>query len=150
MRLSDDDLARFIGYSARQVRRFAGHVLGEPLLSFARRLRLERAAGRLRAEAVSIKETGKNEGYETLAAFSESFFAWFGSPPSEFRVLNSSKGPLLPGYLLSVGRADEIPNHVQLLTRDEASVCLMYAGPILLGRRLPDGAAALALFHSAH
>ncbi len=32
----DEDLARAIGYSASQVRRFAGHVLGEPLASFAR------------------------------------------------------------------------------------------------------------------
>src|SRR5665213_1332120 len=87
---SVEDHARSIGYSASQVRRFAVQVLGEPLASFTRRLRLERAAGRVCAEAASINVIATDAGYATCAAFSKSFFAWFGSAPSEFRVVNSA------------------------------------------------------------
>src|SRR5471030_1643771 len=45
--LSEEALANRVGYSLVHVRRIFQAAMGEPLVTFIRRLRLERAAGRL-------------------------------------------------------------------------------------------------------
>jgi len=137
--LGEPEIATSIGYSASQCRRFAEHVLGEPISGFGRRLRLERAAGQLSVGGESISQIGVNAGYATAAAFSTAFLEWFGSTPSEFRALNSSVDCLLPGYLLSETGDEQLPNSVEVRLADCSPVCFMYDGPVLLGRRLPSG-----------
>lgn len=133
------EIARAIGYSGSQVRRFANEVLGEPLASFAKRLRLERAAGRLCSEAVPVAEIGSDAGYATGTAFSRAFRVWFGSTPSEYRALNSLSVCLLPGFLISLFSEEDLPNTVCIRLGDGSAICFMYDGPVLLGRRLPSG-----------
>ncbi|MHB8637573.1 MAG: helix-turn-helix domain-containing protein [Fimbriimonadaceae bacterium] len=141
--LGETELAAAVGYSVSQCRRFAEQVMGEPLGGFGQRLRLERAAGHLSVEKVPVAEVGAGAGYSTPATFARAFVEWFGSTPSEFRALNSSAACLFPGYLISEYREAQIPNSVAVRLGDGSSVCFMYDGPVLLGRRLPNGAIVL-------
>jgi AraC family transcriptional regulator len=80
-------LAAVAGFSVPHFHRvFTAHV-GESAISYVRRLRLERAARKLRMGAVDITEVALAAGYDTHAAFSKAFKQQFGLSPSEFRQL---------------------------------------------------------------
>jgi AraC family transcriptional regulator len=80
-------LAAVAGFSIPHFHRvFTAHV-GESAISYVRRLRLERAARKLRMGAVDITEVALAAGYDSHAAFSKAFKQQFGLSPSEFRQL---------------------------------------------------------------
>ena len=86
--LNRETLAEVAGFSVPHFHRvFTAHV-GESAISYVRRLRLERAARKLRMGAVDITEVALAAGYDTHAAFSKAFKQQFGLSPSEFRQLN--------------------------------------------------------------
>jgi AraC family transcriptional regulator len=86
--LNRETLADIAGFSVPHFHRiFRAHV-GESAISYVRRLRLERAARKLRMGAVDITEVALAAGYDTHAAFSKAFKQQFGLSPSEFRQLN--------------------------------------------------------------
>jgi AraC family transcriptional regulator len=86
--LDRETLADVAGFSVPHFHRvFTAHV-GESAISYVRRLRLERAARKLRMGAVDITEVALAAGYDSHAAFSKAFKQHFGLSPSEFRQLN--------------------------------------------------------------
>jgi AraC family transcriptional regulator len=85
--LDRETLAAVAGFSIPHFHRvFTAHV-GESAISYIRRLRLERAARKLRMGAVDITEVALAAGYVSHAAFSKAFKQQFGLSPSEFRQL---------------------------------------------------------------
>jgi AraC family transcriptional regulator len=85
--LDRETLAAVAGFSVPHFHRvFTAHV-GESAVSHVRRLRLERAARKLRMGAVDITEVALAAGYDSHAAFSKAFKQQFGLSPSEFRQL---------------------------------------------------------------
>jgi AraC family transcriptional regulator len=85
--LDRERLAAVAGFSIPHFHRvFTAHV-GESAISYVRRLRLERAARKLRMGAVDITEVALAAGYDTHAAFSKAFKQQFGLSPSDFRQL---------------------------------------------------------------
>jgi AraC family transcriptional regulator len=85
--LDRETLAAVAGFSIPHFHRvFTAHV-GESAICYVRRLRLERAARKLRMGAVDITEVALAAGYDTHAAFSKAFKQQFGLSPSEFRQL---------------------------------------------------------------
>ena len=85
--LDRETLADVAGFSVPHFHRvFTAHV-GESAISYVRRIRLERAARKLRMGAVDITEVALAAGYDTHAAFSKAFRQQFGLSPSEFRQL---------------------------------------------------------------
>src|SRR5690348_17452178 len=85
--LDRETLAAVAGFSVPHFHRvFTAHV-GESAIGYVRRLRLERAARKLRMGAVDITEVALAAGYDTHAAFSKAFKRHFGLCPSEFRRL---------------------------------------------------------------
>src|SRR5512134_1956338 len=88
--LDRETLAGVAGFSIPHFHRvFRAHV-GESAISYVRRLRLERAARKLRMGAVDITEVALAAGYDSHAAFSKAFKQQFGLSPSEFRSLGCS------------------------------------------------------------
>jgi AraC family transcriptional regulator len=86
--LNRETLAAVAGFSVPHFHRvFTAHV-GESAISYVRRIRLERAARKLRRGAVDITEVALAAGYDSHAAFSKAFKQQFGLSPSEFRQLN--------------------------------------------------------------
>jgi len=88
--LDRETLAAVAGFSIPHFHRvFRTHV-GESAISYVRRLRMERAARKLRMGAVDITEVALAAGYDSHAAFSKAFKQQFGLSPSEFRQLGCS------------------------------------------------------------
>ena len=85
--LDRETLAAVAGFSVPHFHRVFTARMGESAISYVRRLRLERAARKLRMGAVDITEVALAAGYDTHAAFSKAFKQQLGLSPSEFRQL---------------------------------------------------------------
>jgi AraC family transcriptional regulator len=81
-----DALARLACLSPFHFHRVFRGMVGETPLELARRLRLERAAWRLRDEERAITEIAFDAGYEAHEAFSRAFRAAYSTSPSGFRL----------------------------------------------------------------
>ena len=85
--LSRDVLAEVAGFSVPHFHRVFRAQVGESAGSYVRRLRMERAARKLRMGAVDITEVALAAGYDSHAAFSKAFRQQYGLSPSKFRQL---------------------------------------------------------------
>lgn len=85
-----DELARVACFSPFHFHRIFSGMLGESLKEHVRRLRLERAASRLKLGRVPITRLALEAGYESHEAFTRAFHAVFGISPKQFRL---SHGP---------------------------------------------------------
>lgn len=86
--LSLNELAQVACFSPYHFHRVFRGMVGESLGEHVRRLRLERAASRLKGSRQSITALAFEAGYETLESFSRAFAAMFGQSPSNFRRLH--------------------------------------------------------------
>ncbi len=85
-----EDLARIACFSMYHFHRVFRGMLGESIKEHIRRLRLERAAARLKRTDVPITEIALEAGYESREAFTRAFKSMGGLSPSEFRLQNGS------------------------------------------------------------
>src|SRR5438132_3301311 len=83
-----DDLARVAHFSPFHFHRIFRGLVGESVMEHVRRLRLERAAHRLKFGDQPVTRLAFEAGFETLEAFSRAFRAMFGKAPSRFRDLH--------------------------------------------------------------
>lgn len=79
-------LASVAGFSPHHFHRIFRAVVGESVMDFVRRLRLERAAYRLRTGPDSIAAIAFENGYGSQEAFARTFHASFGMPPRDYRL----------------------------------------------------------------
>ncbi|MEM7305403.1 MAG: AraC family transcriptional regulator [Planctomycetota bacterium] len=84
--LSLDRLAEVAGYSRYHFHRLFRGLVGESLGEHRRRLRLERAAVRLRRGSRPVIDEALDAGYESHEAFTRAFRARFGCSPSDWRA----------------------------------------------------------------
>jgi len=89
-----DELARAACFSPFHFHRIFRGMVGEPVKEYVRRLRLERAALRLRGTDLPVTEIAFEAGYEAHESFTRAFEAMFGESPSSFR---KSRSPLRRG-----------------------------------------------------
>lgn len=80
-----DEIAAVAAFSPYHFHRLFTAYTGESLSAFVRRLRLERAANRLRQTFDPITEIGLDAGYETPTNFGKAFKQHFRQSPSQFR-----------------------------------------------------------------
>lgn len=78
-------LADLAGFSRHHFHRVFRGMVGESVMGHVRRLRLERAAFRLRHGAEDVTTVALSFGYGSHEAFTRAFRAHFGVPPSTFR-----------------------------------------------------------------
>jgi AraC family transcriptional regulator len=81
-----DELARVACFSPFHFHRVFKGMVGEPVKEYVRRLRLERAAHRLRLNPGSVIDIALDAGYLSHEAFTRSFKNAFGMAPSQFRM----------------------------------------------------------------
>jgi AraC family transcriptional regulator len=79
------DLAALAHFSPYHFHRVFRGMVGESVMGHVRRLRLERAAHRLKFGRQPVTRVAFEAGYETHEAFTRAFAAMFGEPPSRFR-----------------------------------------------------------------
>ncbi len=80
-------LARLAGVSPRQLERVFARTFGESPRACLRRLRLERAARRLRTARRGILVIALEAGFSSHEAFTRSFKRRFGHTPAAYRAL---------------------------------------------------------------
>lgn len=81
-------LSRLAGLSPRQLERVFARTMGETPRACLRRLRLERAAAKLRRSRSSILEIAMHAGFGSHEAFTRVFRQRFGHSPAAFRKLD--------------------------------------------------------------
>ncbi len=81
-----DDLARVAFFSPYHFHRVFRGLVGEPVQEHVRRLRLERAAHRLKLQDEAVTSVALDAGYKSHEAFTRAFHNMFGMPPSQFRA----------------------------------------------------------------
>jgi AraC family transcriptional regulator len=80
-----EDLARVAFFSPYHFHRIFEGMVGESVKEHTRRLRLERAAFRLKFTDQPITRIAFEAGYEAHESFTRAFRAMFGEAPSQFR-----------------------------------------------------------------
>ena len=83
--LSLDELGAVAHFSSFHFHRIFRGMVGESVKEHVRRLRLERAAHRLRFTGQPVTDIAFDAGYDTHESFTRAFRAMFGQPPVRFR-----------------------------------------------------------------
>lgn len=83
--LSLDRLAERVGFSAYHYHRIFREIIGEPVKEYVRRLRLEKAAYRLKVSEEAILGLAMDAGFKTHESFTRAFTRQFRITPKEFR-----------------------------------------------------------------
>ena len=86
--VSLESLAKVACMSPLYFHRVFRGMLGETVMEHVRRLRIERAAHRLRHGQNAVVRLAFDAGYESHEAFTRAFSRHFGVPPSRYRVLH--------------------------------------------------------------
>ena len=89
--LTVQSLSDLAGFSPYHFHRLFGGVVGESMMGFVRRLRLERAAFRLMHTRETVAVIAEEAGYSSPEPFSRRFRASFGVPPRTFRERHGQK-----------------------------------------------------------
>ena len=108
-----DTLAERAGFSAYHFHRLFRDAIGEPVKEYVRRLRLEKAAYRLKVSEEAILRLAIDAGYKTHESFTRAFHRQFSITPSEYRnhFLKASrvrKQLIQPKYLADYNMHDEV------------------------------------------
>src|SRR5437867_229857 len=80
-----EELASVACFSPYRFHRVFPGMVGESVKEHVRRLRLERAAHRLKFTDLSITSIAFDAGFEAHESFTRAFHEMFGEPPSRFR-----------------------------------------------------------------
>jgi AraC family transcriptional regulator len=102
--LALDVLAGRVGFSPYHFHRIFREVIGEPTKEYIRRLRIDRAAYRLKISEETIMRIALDAGFQTHESFTRAFRRRFGIPPNEFRrdflqASRARKKQLQPRYI---------------------------------------------------
>jgi AraC family transcriptional regulator len=81
-----EDLARAACFSPFHFHRVFRALVGEPVYEHMRRLRLERAAQRLRQGDRSVIDVALEAGFDSHEAFTRAFHSMFNTPPTQYRA----------------------------------------------------------------
>ncbi len=81
-----DELAEIACFSPFHFHRIFTGMVGEPVARHIRRLKLERAANRLKHTRREVLGIALEAGYESHAAFTRAFRAAYGISPTDFRA----------------------------------------------------------------
>ena len=83
--LNLDMLAERVGFSAYHYHRIFRKIIGEPVKEYVRRLRIERAAYRLKVSEETILHIALDAGFKTHESFTRAFTRQFRITPNIFR-----------------------------------------------------------------
>jgi AraC family transcriptional regulator len=141
-----DDLASVACFSPFHFHRIFRGIVGESVMEYVRRLRLEQAAQTLRFSDSPVIDVALDAGYESHEAFTRAFSAHFGMPPFSYRkerrplsvesvsgVRLEEFGPKRVVFLRHVGPYNQVGPVWQKLMSWAGMHGLIGAAPVLLG-----------------
>lgn len=124
-----EDLAVVAHFSPFHFHRIFRGMVGESVQAYQRRLRLERAAGRLNQTSDAVIQIALAAGFESHAAFSRAFKNQLGSSPSAWRQSDQEFHPTEPGQCF-VGNQGAKTMDVKIVREDGVRVAFVrHTGP---------------------
>jgi len=122
-------LAEVAGFSPFHFHRIFRGMVGESVQQYLRRLRLERAAGKLKTSSSSVLDIALDAGYESHEAFTRAFGRQFGCTPTAFRDAQREALPQSPQNFSPMQySADELQVELRRLP-PRLLLCLRHVGP---------------------
>lgn len=88
--LTLDKLAKIACYSPFHFHRIFQAIVGETIHGYVKRLRMQRAAGKLLYTQQPVTEIAMDASFDTPSAFTRAFKQFMGSTPKNYRSLNSA------------------------------------------------------------
>jgi AraC family transcriptional regulator len=88
--LTLERLAKVACYSPFHFHRIFQAIVGETILGYVKRLRMQTAAGKLRYTEQPVTAIALDASFETPSAFTRAFKQFMGSSPKNYRSLNSA------------------------------------------------------------
>ena len=85
--LTMEELAKVACYSPFHFHRIFQAIVGETIHRYVKRLRIERAAGKLRYTEQPVTEIALDTSYDTPSAFTKAFKQFMGQSPRRYRSL---------------------------------------------------------------
>jgi AraC family transcriptional regulator len=106
-------LAGRVGFSAYHFHRIFRDAFGEPVKEYVRRLRLEKAAYRLKVSEEAILHLAMDAGFKTHESFTRAFQRQFGITPNRYRnnflkASSARKKQIQPKYIADYNIHDEM------------------------------------------
>lgn len=89
-----EELAKIACYSPFHFHRIFQAIIGETAHSYVKRLRMQKAAGKLRYTAEPVTAIAYDANFETPSAFTKAFKQFMGSSPKNYRSLNAAVNTL--------------------------------------------------------
>jgi AraC family transcriptional regulator len=116
--LSLNALSERVGFSAYHFHRIFREAIGEPVKEYVRRLRIEKAAYRLKISEETILRLALDAGFKTHESFTRAFQRQLGITPNEYRddflkASHARKKQIEPRYFADYNMQDEsglLPN----------------------------------------
>jgi AraC family transcriptional regulator len=107
-----ETLAEHVGFSAYHFHRIFRESIGEPVKEYVRRLRLEKAAYRLKVSEEAVLRLALESGFKTHESFTRAFRRQFGMTPKQYRnhflkASNARKKQIQPKYIADYNMSDE-------------------------------------------
>jgi AraC family transcriptional regulator len=114
--ISLEELGRLAHFAPHHFHRIFRAVVGETVMEYARRLRLERAAHQVKFSSEPVTHIALAAGYETHESFTRAFGVMFGCSPSEFRKDRRGfvRSPVSPDEAVEVRIENLDPSRVLL------------------------------------
>ncbi len=97
--ISLDEIADSACLSKYHLHRLMKDFLGQPLISYITRIRLERALMYLRTSSKSVAEVANEVGYQSVNSFIKAFKKRFGVAPKSFLTDSELKNAEIKGHL---------------------------------------------------
>lgn len=133
--LNLDVLAERVGFSAYHFHRIFREAIGEPVKEYVRRLRIEKAAYRLKISEETILRLALDAGFKTHESFTRAFQRQLGTTPNEYRdnflkASHARKKQLQPRYFADFNMKDE--SGLLLNSSTSRQVRLEHVRPIII------------------
>lgn len=85
-----EELAKIACYSPYHFHRIFQAIVGETVYRYVKRLKLEKAAGKLRYTSQPVTEIALDASYDTPSAFTKAFKQFMGKSPKSYRSLHAA------------------------------------------------------------
>lgn len=131
--LDREHIARFSGYSVVHLHRIFTAWTGESISAYIRRVRMQKAAKKLMSGEVDVTTIALDSGYETHAAFSKVFKAYFGVTPSAFKGIHKNGAAHLLSRRIMFNVEEKVMEPIEIVQLPDQKVLYARATEVMTG-----------------
>jgi AraC family transcriptional regulator len=116
--LNIDELAERMHFSRTHYQRLFHAIMGEPVMEYIRKRKLQQACTALRESRDTILAIALNHGYASHEGFTRAFKAHFGVTPMQYRKGQNGKIKLYPEEVMNMNARQNIVKYANDFVKD--------------------------------